>query len=164
MSRIAILLILLLALTAGCGPTTTDPRQGGLFSYNPEAYEQRLQQRRAEKQRLEQENQQLQKEQQDLEAQSDLTRAERARLRRQLGDMDQDLAMVEQKLARVKARTKQQKYKLWKAQTKLKNAKRRMAILEDHQSRASAKDQAEYERLRKRLDQLMDEAEALSDI
>lgn len=29
----------------GCA-TTTDPRQGGLFSYNPDAYEQRLNDRR----------------------------------------------------------------------------------------------------------------------
>lgn len=28
-------------LLSGCA-TTTDPRQGGLFSYNPSAYEQRL--------------------------------------------------------------------------------------------------------------------------
>jgi len=29
-------------LLSGCAGTTTDPRRGGLFSYNPQAYEQRL--------------------------------------------------------------------------------------------------------------------------
>lgn len=33
--------ITLLALN-GCAGGTTDPRHGGLFSYNPDAYEQRL--------------------------------------------------------------------------------------------------------------------------
>ncbi len=31
-----------LLLLNGCAGGTTDPRQGGLFSYNPNAYEQRL--------------------------------------------------------------------------------------------------------------------------
>lgn len=31
-----------LLLLNGCAGGTTDPRQGGLFSYNPAAYEQRL--------------------------------------------------------------------------------------------------------------------------
>ena len=37
---------LLAVLTlAGCAGGTTDPRQGGLFSYNPAAYEQRIAER-----------------------------------------------------------------------------------------------------------------------
>ena len=31
-----------LLLLNGCAGGTTDPRQGGLFSYNPDAYEKRL--------------------------------------------------------------------------------------------------------------------------
>ena len=30
----------LVVVLAGCAGQTTDPRQGGLFSYNPQAYEQ----------------------------------------------------------------------------------------------------------------------------
>ncbi len=33
---------MILLLLNGCAGGTTDPRQGGLFSYNPTAYEQRL--------------------------------------------------------------------------------------------------------------------------
>ena len=29
-------------LLAGCAGQTTDPRQGGLFSYDPDAYQQRI--------------------------------------------------------------------------------------------------------------------------
>lgn len=32
-------------LLNGCAGGTTDPRKGGLFSYNPDAYEQRLKDR-----------------------------------------------------------------------------------------------------------------------
>jgi len=31
---------------SGCAGQTTDPRKGGLLSYNPKAYDQRLQERR----------------------------------------------------------------------------------------------------------------------
>ncbi len=34
--------ILAILIFGGCTGTTTDPRQGGLFSYNPKAYEERL--------------------------------------------------------------------------------------------------------------------------
>lgn len=31
-----------IVLLSGCAGKTTDPRKGGLFSYNPDAYEKRL--------------------------------------------------------------------------------------------------------------------------
>ncbi len=34
-------------LLAGCAGQTTDPRKGGLFSYDPKAYDQRLADRRS---------------------------------------------------------------------------------------------------------------------
>ncbi|WP_296824771.1 hypothetical protein [Sulfurovum sp.] len=34
-----------IVLLNGCAGGTTDPRKGGLFSYNPDAYEQRLKDR-----------------------------------------------------------------------------------------------------------------------
>lgn len=37
-----------LLLLNGCSGKTTDPRQGGLFSYNPDAYEKRLADRERE--------------------------------------------------------------------------------------------------------------------
>ena len=44
LSLVIVLHIFLLSLV-GCGPKTTDPRAGGLFSYDPNAYEQRLSKR-----------------------------------------------------------------------------------------------------------------------
>ncbi len=37
-----ILLAISIMLFTGCAGKTTDPRKGGLFSYNPNAYEKRL--------------------------------------------------------------------------------------------------------------------------
>lgn len=37
-----IITAIILFLLNGCAGGTTDPRQGGLFSYNPDAYEKRL--------------------------------------------------------------------------------------------------------------------------
>ncbi len=42
MKKRYIISILAILILGGCAGTTTDPRQGGLFSYNPNAYEQRL--------------------------------------------------------------------------------------------------------------------------
>ena len=46
-----------LMLLSGCG-LSTDPTQGGLFGYNPKAYEARQQAKRAELQSLEAEKEQ----------------------------------------------------------------------------------------------------------
>ena len=46
MKSIYFLLGITLLLLNGCAGQTTDPRKGGLFSYDPDAYEQRLDDRR----------------------------------------------------------------------------------------------------------------------
>ena len=45
---------LAILILSGCAGTTTDPRRGGLFSYNPKAYEQRLADRERELSAIEQ--------------------------------------------------------------------------------------------------------------
>lgn len=47
MKKIYILVVFVILLLSGCAGSTTDPRQGGLFSYNPDAYEKRLDDREA---------------------------------------------------------------------------------------------------------------------
>lgn len=42
MKKIYFIASIALLLLNGCAGGTTDPRRGGLFSYNPDAYEQRL--------------------------------------------------------------------------------------------------------------------------
>lgn len=45
--------VITLLLLNGCAGGTTDPRQGGLFSYNPDAYEKRLADRERELAKIE---------------------------------------------------------------------------------------------------------------
>lgn len=42
MKKIYLITGVAILLLNGCAGGTTDPRQGGLFSYDPDAYEQRL--------------------------------------------------------------------------------------------------------------------------
>ncbi|MEA2048475.1 MAG: hypothetical protein U9O64_08540 [Campylobacterota bacterium] len=42
MKKIYLMVGVTLLLLNGCAGGTTDPRKGGLFSYNPDAYEKRL--------------------------------------------------------------------------------------------------------------------------
>jgi len=42
MKKIYFIASIALILLNGCAGSTTDPRKGGLFSYNPDAYEKRL--------------------------------------------------------------------------------------------------------------------------
>jgi len=48
MKNIYLMTGVILLLLNGCAGKTTDPRQGGLFSYNPDAYEKRLSDREGE--------------------------------------------------------------------------------------------------------------------
>ena len=57
-------------LLSGClGANTGDPRQGGLFGYNPKAYDQRIQDRESRYQEVKDENSWLQEESASLEKQ-----------------------------------------------------------------------------------------------
>ena len=112
------------------------------------------------KQRLEAENQKLAVEQSQLEGKTGKAKAELDDLKQKLALLNEDVTLVEQKLGKVKRRPKSKSTNFGRPQTKLKDTKRRMVQLED--SQGSPEDQAEYDQLRKRLDQLMEEADTLS--
>lgn len=54
MKKRYIVSVLAVLIFSGCAGTTTDPRQGGLFSYDPNAYEQRLADRESHLSNIEQ--------------------------------------------------------------------------------------------------------------
>src|SRR2546421_12597882 len=102
MQRAAIGLFIVLAV--GCA-TTDNPRQGGLFGYNPSAYEARLEQRRqnltALQQNQQQEEEQARQLESDVETRQAMLESERARLR----GLDDDLARLQQNINQYQART-----------------------------------------------------------
>src|SRR5919206_2074900 len=98
---------LFLFLVVGCA-TTDDPRQGGLFSYNPGAYEARLAQRRqilaAAQQNQQQEEEQARQLESEVQTRQAALESERARLR----GLDDDLVRLQQKVDQYQARTNAQ--------------------------------------------------------
>src|SRR5262245_38625337 len=105
MQRMAIGLCIVLA--AGCA-TTDDPRQGGLFSYNPGAYEARLEQRRQNLSALQQNQQQEEEQARQLESDVQTRQAMLDWERERIRGLDDDLARLQQNINQYQARTNAQ--------------------------------------------------------
>lgn len=155
------LVAVLIGLLTGC-ETTDDPRKGGLFSYNPEAYEKRLQDRQTKLGQLEEEKKQEQAKTEQLEQQTAAKRAERDALAKKVAAMDQDIAGLEKKVAATKTATKKAAQEKWRIETKLRAVKRELAKVQGDSSMDQTAKEEELKRLQKRIDQLLQEAEELS--
>ncbi len=146
-------------LLAGCAGQTTDPRQGGLFSYNPNAYEQRLQDRRTHLDQVEEQNRQEQAQSTALQSERATRQKEMISLRRQVRKLNASIASLEKdvlaKEAISVAQKKKQQYILAKLK-ELKASSRNSDFIEDPASK-----QLEIKRLRQRRDQLEKEAASL---
>jgi chromosome segregation ATPase len=144
--------ILLLVLT-GCA-TTTDPRQGGLFSYSPKAYEQRLQERRTTLSALDEKNQQ---EQQSLEDEVKAKRQILAEQKSQLTALDTQLAETQQRIATYQAQSQEQTAQKVRLEREMRQAEARLRALEKEAS-ASPQDveakQAKIQQLRADIEKL----------
>jgi len=159
MKKILLSLCAVLLLT-GC-QTTTDPSKGGLFSYSPRAYEQRA----AEKQeRLD-----------DLYWEQDEEEERRAALQQTAAQKKSEHAAMQQQLQRANTESANLKKRLdsFKAQNTTQEAaladlKNRQARLQaDIQASRSSRGpegarQAEAERLRREVERLAKDTEALS--
>ena len=152
---------LLILLTAGC-QTTDDPRQGGLFGYNPEAYERRLAEKQAKLDQAEQEAAAEQERSRTLEAEAASKMEERDLLAEDLASLEADLERAETELASFKGRTEAAEKKRWQLSVRLKSTKSRLARLKSSQGSDQETMKAEIKRLQERIDRLLEEAEELS--
>nr|WP_320010211.1 hypothetical protein [uncultured Desulfobulbus sp.] len=146
-------------LLAGCAGQTTDPHQGGLFSYNPNAYEQRLQNRRDHLNQVEEQNRQEQAESTALTAERAARQKEMASLRRQVRKLNASIVSLEKDVLAKEATNVAQKKKQQHILAKLKELKassRNSDFIED-----PANKRLEIKRLRQRRDQLEKEAASL---
>lgn len=149
----------LILLLGGCAGQTTDPRQGGLFSYNPQAYEQRLQERREHLSQVEQANRQAEAESATLESERASQQKEKAALQRQVRKLSASISKMEKdiKAKQVKTTAQQQKQQRILAELKtLKDASRKTDNIEDPEEK-----RLELKRLQERRDQLEKEAASL---
>jgi chromosome segregation ATPase len=163
MSKTIGLYVLLFVLT-GCA-TTTDPRQGGLFSYSPQAYEQRLGERRNTLEAL----QKNAEDQQRLEREAEEKRQVLAEQQQQLVALDTELAAVHQRLAVYEAQNQRQSAEKTRLERAIRQAETRLDALRKEtrarpdgvEERQAQKQQlqADIEKLSKALNLLMQSAQ-----
>lgn len=140
---------------SGCN-MTDDPRQGGLFSYSPDKYERRLQ---------------------DREARLASIEAEQAAEERQSSSLSRDLTVKQKEVAKLKASLNAEQKKIDSQLNRIKKDKSKAAQADElsRKNAAIRQDAAridtiddnaakkkEIQALRKRLEELKMEADALS--
>ncbi|MDH3601418.1 MAG: hypothetical protein OEU26_17540 [Candidatus Tectomicrobia bacterium] len=163
----ALIFCLAALFIAGCA-TTDDPRQGGLFSYNRDAYEARLQSRRDTLSELERNKQQLGTQSGELthkkstkletrDQQSARVRAldkDLAKLRRHIDQLQKDVTKYQATTA-AKQREKQRVVK------DIQRVQTQMAKLEDSELPPQSSYSEEYAKLQREVDTLLEIAAQL---
>ena len=123
MSKAIGLYVLLFVLTA-CA-TTTDPRQGGLFSYDRKAYEQRLEDRRNILGALQKNAEDPQR----LEREAEEKRQVLAEQQQQLIALDTELADVHQRLTIYQAQSQRQAAEKTRLERDIRQAETQLRVL-----------------------------------
>ncbi len=140
---------------AGCANLTDDPRKGGLFSYSPEKYEKRLQDREAT---LAYEEADLDR---SLRTNADLKKR-KAAMQKEVKILRQQNARIEKKLKQAKkssdSETSARAAELLREQQQLKQETAKLAA----QNKETEAKRQEVERLKRELQMLEEEADALS--
>lgn len=158
---IAPMIVLVCLVTAGCA-TSEDPRAGGLFGYNPDAYQRRIDSRESQLQGLQQEQMQGQQTRGYLEQERSSKLAQKQRLERDLAGLEGEIASIQRKIAKVKLDTQAQRDRHRRISQELKAVNAELTRIKntpDPENEARIK---EIKRLQKKLDALLEEAEALS--
>jgi chromosome segregation ATPase len=151
MQRVVTGLFILLAV--GCA-TTDDPRQGGLFGYNPTAYEARLEQRRqnltALQQNQQQEEEQTRQLESDVQTREAMLESERARLR----EIDDELARAQRNIDQYQARTNAQQTEKQRLTREFKRLQGKVVALKNNQQLAEAEKKKEIESIKREMNEL----------
>ncbi|MCP4119153.1 MAG: hypothetical protein GY737_27860 [Desulfobacteraceae bacterium] len=153
--------LLFFALFGCTASTETDPRKGGLFSYNPKAYEQRLEERRGELAETEADTAKTQEETERHKADKQARQAEHESVRQQLSALYADSGKLQRKLDQAKAANAKQEKELARLKTKVAGL-RSQTIQVNNFPKSDAAKQKKIEALQKRMNELLAEAEALS--
>lgn len=151
-----ILCISVALLLSGCAGRSTDPRAGGIFSYNPDAYEQRLQERQGKLEAIRHGNESLQEESSQLEAEQLIRNNEKEAISKELKKSRAAVALLEKniksKQAKTTAQKKEQKRLLKEAQSITVSTQAADSVVNPDEKRQ------ELERLKSRRDKLEKEA------
>lgn len=146
----------LVMVLAGCAGQTTDPRQGGLFSYNPQAYEQRLQERQSHLSQVEQANREAEDESLSLESERASREQQNAALRAKVKKLSASVTRLEKEIKAKQAKNAAQKKEQQRLLTEaggIQTASRATDNIEDPEEK-----RLELQRLQERRDKLEKEA------
>lgn len=142
--------------------TTENPREGGLFGYNPQAYEKRKAEREAKLNALEEEKTTAKQKTVELESEKDLKTKEHSELEQQTKSLDKDIDRLEDLIASLKVNTEKERKRLWGINVKLDAVKKELAQVKSDPAIPTELKEKEVERLKKKIDDLLAEAEELS--
>jgi septal ring factor EnvC (AmiA/AmiB activator) len=146
-------LYVFLFILTGCA-TTTDPRQGGLFSYNPKAYQQRLDERRNTMAALGNNAE----EQERLEREAAEKRQVLAEQKKQLIELETDLTNLHQRIATYQAQNQEIAAEKTRLERDIRQAEARLRTLKKQESVGSEsveEKQAKIQRLRADIENLI---------
>jgi chromosome segregation ATPase len=150
----------LFALTA-C-QTTTDPSKGGLFSYDPEAYEKRIENR--ENRLKEIEDQQEIEKQKSEQLQHDLTekKVEKNEFHARIAVLEDNLVQLKSEIKNVDIETEKREKEILHIELESKALEEELNKIKMSSTEGIESKKKEIERLELRIDELLKEAEVLS--
>jgi len=155
------LLIASLCILINC-ETTDNPRSGGLFSYNPKAYEKRLDERQKRLDELE--NQQAMEKQasEQLEKEIVQKKSEKDVLNKKISALEKDMTWLKKRIQNANTETKQEEKELSEIRVKMKTIEKELLEIKSTTSEDIQSQKKEIQRLERTIDELLKEAEALS--
>jgi chromosome segregation ATPase len=148
-------------LAADCAGTT-DPRQGGLFSYSPRAYEERQQEREARLAAIESEQARERQSNEALRAEQTARQSQVDRQRNELAGLKRESQQLDSRLSSIQTGNAEQLAKLDELRKRHGDINRQMSALD---AGIDAGEQgAKLAALKAELEQLEREADILSDL
>ncbi len=163
MTKIACLTLLTVSfcLLINC-KTTDDPRRGGLFSYNPKAYENRLDERQKRLDELKAQQAREKQVSEQLEKKVAQKQTEKDGLNQKLSALEKDMTGLKKQIQNKNAQNQQQEQALLQIQAKMEILEKELADIQSTPPEDIESQKKEIERLEQTIDELLKEAEALS--
>ncbi len=156
----ALILFAAAALLAGCAGGSADPRAPGIFNYNPDAYEQRAQEKKNRLGAIEQENKSLRSESSKLEMDKTAHLMEKEAVEKELKAISTSVSSLEKSVKSKQTKTAVQQKEQQRLLAELKSVKSSTKATDNIADPEEKK--IELERLKKRRDELEKDAANLT--
>jgi len=155
-----ILSCLCLLMLMAC-QTTTDPCKGGLFSYNPEAYEKRIEERTNTLRDLEEQKKTEKQKSEELQSVLYTKNAEKDDLTANIAALEKNIAQLKHIIEQTRLDTQKYEKEIERIHLESQSLEEELAQMQLESGNIEEKNK-EIDRLQKRIDELLHEAEALS--